>query len=64
MIEHDTRAAALVNLEMQIFKSFLIPHGQPLSLQVKLYQLQASRKKIKIITARLSNYSNYAFLYF
>ena len=45
MIEHDTRAAALVNLEMQIFKSFLIPHGQPLALRVKLYQVQASRKK-------------------
>ena len=48
MIEHATRAAVLANLEMQIFKNFVTPHGQPVALRVKLYRVVVSRKRIKI----------------
>ena len=48
MIEHATRAAVLAKLEMQIFKNFVTPHGQPVALRVKLYRAVVSRKRIKI----------------
>ena len=38
----------LANLEMQIFKNFLTPHGQPLALLVKLYWVLDSRELIEI----------------
>ena len=44
MIEDATRAAVLANLEKQIFKHFLIPRGQPVTLSVKLYRVLVSRK--------------------
>ena len=44
MIEHATRTAVLANLETQIFKNFLTPHGQRMDLQVTPYRVLASRK--------------------
>ena len=48
MIEHATWTAVLANLEMQIFKNFVTPHGQPVALRVKLYRVVVWRKRTKI----------------